>query len=106
MFLESINIFVLLKTMTRIYKVKKTFFHTLDKVEIFDILRQRFPADEEDIIRVVNILQALLLYCLFHGLAAPDSSDDLDDEDGEEDDGDDDHQADVDEVGVTEAGWC
>ena len=86
--------------------MRKIFIHTLDKVEIFDVLCDRFPADEKNIVRVVNILQALLLYCLFPGLTAPDSSDDLDDEDGEEDDGDDDHQADVDEVGVTEAGWC
>ena len=94
--------------MTRIIEVRKrkTFIHTLDKVEIFDVLRQRFPADEENIVRVVNILQALLLYCLCPGLAASDSSDDLDDEEGEEDDGDDDQQADVEEVGLNKVLCC
>ena len=98
MFLESINIFVSLGT--RISKVRKIFFHTLDKVEKFDVLRQRLPADEENIIRVENILQALFLYCLVPGLDSSDSPDNFDDEDGDENDGDDDHQADVDEVGV------
>ena len=94
--------------MTRINKVRKrkTFIHTLDKVEIFDVLCDGFPADEKNIVRVVNILQTLLLYGLFPGLAAPDSSDNLDDEEGEEDDGDDDHQADVEEVGVDKVGCC
>ena len=91
--------------MTRsINKVKKS--STSHQVEIFNVLRQRFPADEENIVRVVNILQTFLLYCLFPGLTAPDSSDDLDDEEGEEDDGDDDHQADVEEVGVDKVGCC
>ena len=84
--------------MTRINKVRRR--KVLDKVEIFDVLRQRLPADEENVIRVENILQALFLYCLVSGLDSSDSPDNLDDEDGEEDVGDDDHQADVDEVGV------
>ena len=104
MFQESINIFVSLRT--RISKVRKIFFHTLDKVEKFDVLRQRLPADEENVIRVENILQTFLLHRLVRELDSSDSSDNLDDEDGEEDNGDDDHQADVEEVGVHKEGYC
>ena len=90
--------------MTRIIKERER--NTLDKVEIFDVLRQRLPADEENVVRVENILQTLLLYCLFPGLDSSDSSDNLDDKDGEEDGGDNDHQADVYEVGVHKFCWC
>ena len=90
--------------MTRINKVRGR--KILDKVEIFDVLRQRLPADEENVIRVENILQTFLLHRLVPGLDSSDSSDNLDDEDGEEDNGDDDHQADVEEVGVHKEGYC
>ena len=90
--------------MTRIIKERER--NTLDKVEIFDVLRQRLPADEENVIRVENILQTFLLHRLVPWLDSSDSSDNLDDEDGEEDNGDDDHQADVEEVGVNKEGYC
>ena len=90
----------------RINNVWKSCLASSHQVKIFDVLSKRFLADEENIVRVVNILQTLLRHGALPGQPSPDGPDDLDGDDGDEDDEDDDDQADVDEVVVNKVrGW-